>query len=73
MQKKWKIMPIKAIRANMVAEEKAPLPSTPARTRIPPVAVVPMLAPMMMPMALASFMIPELTKPTTMTVVAEED
>ena len=37
------------------------------------VMVVPILAPMMTPMALDSFIIPELTNPTTMTVVAEED
>ena len=72
-QKKNRMIPIKAINANIVAEENAPLPSTPARTSIHPVAVVPMFAPIIMPMALASFMIPEFTKPTTMTVVAEED
>ena len=32
-----------------------------------------MLAPMMMPMARSSLRMPELTSPTTMTVVAEED
>ena len=32
-----------------------------------------MLAPMMIPMAWATFIIPEFTNPTTMTVVAEED
>jgi len=57
----------------MVAEEKAPLPSTPASTNIHPVAVVPIFAPIIMPMAFASFIMPELTKPTTITVVAEED
>ena len=56
-----------------VAEENLPPPSIPARTRIQPVAVVPILAPMIMPTALASFIIPEFTKPTTITVVAEED
>ena len=56
----------------MVAEEMPP-PSTPARTRIQPVIVVPMLAPMIMPMAFASCMMPEFTNPTTITVVAEED
>ena len=35
--------------------------------------LVPMFAPMMMPIAWNSFIMPELTKPTTMTVVAEED
>ena len=38
-----------------------------------PVTVVPMLAPMMMPMAWESCMMPELTRPTTMTVVPELD
>ena len=36
------------------------------------VTVVPMLAPMMTLMDCDSFIMPELTKPTTMTVVAEE-
>ena len=35
--------------------------------------VVPMLAPMMIQTACRSVIMPELTKPTTMTVVAEED
>ncbi len=35
--------------------------------------LVPMLAPMMMPIACATFIMPEFTKPTTMTVVADED
>jgi len=34
---------------------------------------VPMFAPIIMLMALASFIMPELTKPTTITVDAEED
>ena len=37
------------------------------------VTVVPMFAPMMIPIACDSFMMPEFTKPTTMTVVAEDD
>ena len=37
-----------------------------------PVTVVPMLAPMITPIAWLKFMIPALTKPTTMTVVADE-
>ena len=37
------------------------------------VIVVPMLAPIIMPTACVSFIIPELTKPTTITVVADED
>ena len=73
LQKKYRMMPMKATKENMVAEEMPPPSSIPASTRIQPVAVVPMLAPIMIPMALASFIIPELTKPTTMTVVADDD
>ena len=40
---------------------------------IQPVMLVPMTAPMMMAMAWRSFIMAELTKPTTMTLVAEED
>ena len=47
-------------------------PSSPVKLRIQAVMVVPMLAPIMSPMACRSCMIPELTKPTTITVVAEE-
>ena len=49
------------------------LPSMPTRDSIQEVTVVPMLAPMMMHTACCHFIMPELTKPTTMTVVAEED
>ena len=35
--------------------------------------MVPMLAPMIIPTTWESFMIPEFTKPTTITVVADED
>ena len=38
-----------------------------------PVTVVPMLAPMMIQTACLSVIMPEFTKPTTITVVAEED
>ena len=38
-----------------------------------PVMVVPMLAPMITPTAWRSVIMPEFTKPTTITVVAEED
>ena len=72
-QKKYRMMPTKAMKANTVAEVKPPPPSTLARVSTQPVAVVPMLAPMTMPTALDSCISPELTKPTTMTVVAEED
>ena len=46
--------------------------SIPLRLKIHEVTVVPILAPMIMPTAWESFIIPEFTKPTTMTVVAEE-
>ena len=46
--------------------------SIPARLRNHAVTVVPMLAPIMMLIACFSVMRPELTKPTTITVVAEE-
>ena len=48
-------------------------PEMPARERSQEVIVVPILAPMMMPTDCESCIMPELTKPTTMTVVAEED
>ena len=48
-------------------------PSMYDRHKIQPVTLVPMLAPMMIPIACATFIIPEFTKPTTITVVAEED
>ncbi len=51
---------------------KLPL-SMPVRLKIHDVIVVPTLAPIMIPMAWDSFIIPELTNPTTITVVAEED
>ena len=47
--------------------------SMPVSERIQDVAVVPMLAPMMMHAACSSFMMPEFTNPTTMTVVAPDD
>ena len=47
--------------------------SIPDKLKIQDVIVVPILAPMMIPMACDNFIIPEFTKPTTITVVAEED
>ena len=47
--------------------------SIPVRLKSHEVTVVPMFAPMMIPIACDSFMMPEFTKPTTMTVVAEDD
>ena len=49
------------------------VPSTSVRLRIHAVTVVPTFAPRITPVAWASFIIPELTKPTTITVVAEDD
>lgn len=48
-------------------------PDMPDKLSIQPVTVVPMLAPMMMGIACFSFITPELTRATTMTVVADED
>ena len=48
-------------------------PCRPVRLKIQEVIVVPTLAPMIMPIAWLSFMIPALTNPTTITVVAEDD
>ena len=47
-------------------------PSIPARLSTHAVTVVPMFAPMIMLMACFSVISPELTNPTTMTVVADE-
>ena len=48
-------------------------PSREDRHRIHPVTLVPSMAPMITPMACLTFIMPELTKPTTITEVAEED
>ena len=48
-------------------------PVMPAKDKIHAVTAVPTLAPMMMPTVCSSFITPEFTKPTTITVVAEED
>ena len=48
-------------------------PSSPERDKIQAVTVVPMLEPIMTPTACFRVIMPELTKPTTITVVAEED
>ena len=47
-------------------------PSIPASDKIQAVTVVPMFAPIITFIAWRSFITPELTKPTTITVVAEE-
>ncbi len=48
-------------------------PSIPVKLNSHEVIVVPTLAPIMMPTACESFIIPEFTKPTTITVVADDD
>ena len=48
-------------------------PCRPERLRIQLVTVVPTLLPMITPMAWCSSMMPLLTKPTTMTHLAEDD
>ena len=48
-------------------------PSRDDRHKIQPVTLVPKIAPMMTPMAWRTFIMPELTKPTPITEVAEED
>ena len=70
-------IPTIATTAEIVAVERScaiPLdPSIYDRHRIHPVILVPILAPMMIPIACATFIIPELTNPTTITVVADDD
>ena len=48
-------------------------PWIPVRLKSQDVTVVPILAPIITPTAWDSFIIPELTKPTTITVVADDD
>ena len=48
-------------------------PLIPVSERIQAVAVVPTLAPMITPIALESSIMPEFTKPTAITVTAEDD
>ena len=47
--------------------------SSPLKLKIQEVMVVPILAPMIIPTAWDNFITPEFTKPTTMTVVADDD
>ena len=70
------IIPITATTAVIVdvdSRETQPLPSRLERQIIQPVTLVPIKAPRMIEMAWLSFIMPELTKPTTITEVAEED
>ena len=50
-----------------------PAPLIPVSDNIHEVTVVPILAPIIIPTACESCIIPELTKPTTITVVADDD
>ena len=50
-----------------------PLPPRLLRQRTQPVTLVPSMAPSMIPMAWRTFIMPEFTKPTTITDVAEDD
>ena len=49
------------------------LPPMSEREMIQPVILVPMIAPIIMDIACFIFIIPEFTKPTTITDVADED
>ena len=73
-----RMMPPTATTADRVAVEKrlAQLlspPPTLGRAMIQPVMLVPIRAPWMTDTACSSFIMPEFTKPTTITEVAEED
>ena len=71
------MMPAKAISGEKVeglsSVSQKLLLCMPISERSQAVTVVPTFAPMTTPMACRSCMMPELTKPTTMTVVADED
>ena len=53
--------------------EITPSPETPLNEVIHVVTVVPMFEPMITPMVWPNCMMPELTRPTSITVMAEED
>ena len=62
------------VRVEVDSRETQPAPpSREDRQMIHPVTLVPRMAPMTMPMACLTCIMPELTKPTTITEVAEED
>ena len=56
-----------------LSRSSTPPPSTPERLRIQFVTVVPRLEPMIKLMVCGNCIRPELTRPTSMTVIAEED
>ena len=62
-----------AVRVEVDSRETQPLPSRLERQMIQPVTLVPIRAPSMMETACSSFIMPEFTKPTTITEVAEDD
>ena len=67
-------MEMMPVRVAVLSRETHPLPPPMLdRPMIHPVTLVPRIAPSTMPMACRKDIIPELTKPTTMTLVAEED
>ena len=73
-----KTMPITAMTAVSVSVDKSSSqPEEPPpileRQIIQPVMLVPIIAPMTTPIAWRTFIMPELTKPTTITDVAEDD
>ena len=72
------MMPISATTEVSVSVDRSSiqpevLPPISERHIIQPVMLVPIIAPMMMPIAWRTFIISELTKPTTMTEVADDD
>ena len=73
-----KAIPIKAtmpVRISVLKNVATDAPEPPRlfKQRIHPVILVPKIAPSIMPMAWRTFIIPEFTKPTTMTDVADDD
>jgi len=68
------MMAIIPVRVEVERSSTQPLPPPMLeREIIQPVTLVPRMAPRTMPMAWRNFIIPELTKPTTITDVAEDD
>ena len=62
------------VRVAVLSRSTQPLPPEMSdRQRIHPVMLVPKMAPITTPMACLTCIMPELTKPTTMTEVAEDD
>ena len=67
-------MAISPVRVDVDRSETQPLPPLMSdRQMTQPVTLVPRIAPKIMPVACSNFIMPELTKPTTMTDVADED